>query len=94
MNLASLRMVPSILVLLTRSDPARSTRFSFDLLTVSSPACVQITDDNAGEITYCHLHACMCMAWMGVGTLGPLTVCAPAKESNGGSGALSSQDPW
>ena len=38
MNLASLRMVPSMLVLLTRSDPAKSTRFSFDLLTVSSPA--------------------------------------------------------
>lgn len=38
MNLASLKMVPSMLVLLTRSDPAKSTRFSLDLLTVSSPA--------------------------------------------------------
>ncbi len=39
MNLASLRIVPSMLVLLTRSEPARSTRFSFERRTVSSPAC-------------------------------------------------------
>ena len=31
MNLASLSVLPSTFVLLTRSEPARSTRLSFDL---------------------------------------------------------------
>ena len=40
MYLASLSSTPSELVRLTRSDPARSTRFSLALRTKSDPSCM------------------------------------------------------
>ena len=40
MYFASLRISPFICVFATRSDPARSTKLSLDVLTASAPTCI------------------------------------------------------